>query len=403
MNTMRLIRHSVRAVGRYKMRSAFIMLGSLVGVAALTLVITVGGGVERKVLKTVKQLFGESSIIIIGRGSQLLGGPRADAARFTIDDAAAVAKEVPGIEAWDPQQSMGRGAIRRGSASTTSRVLGESERWSQVWERQVQRGDNIDAAAVTGATRVAVIGTTVARELFGDEDPIGGDILIGSVSFRVIGILERFGTDLHGMDRDNEIVVPISTLQRRLMNVDTISVARLLMADPSRNEETVKQVREALRAQHKLVEGQRDDFTIMTAVEVQQMVATIQRVLYLYLPLAAGVAILVAGIVTATLMLASVNQRVGEIGLRRAVGARPEDIRLQFLVETAITTLSGGILGVAVGLFGATGASAHMRLGAIFSWKAILLGLLVSGVTGLLAGVMPARRAARLPPADALR
>jgi putative ABC transport system permease protein len=133
------------------------------------------------------------------------------------------------------------------------------------------------------------------------------------------------------------------------------------------------------------------------------MVATIQSVLFLYLPLGAGVALLVAGIVTATLMLASVNQRVGEIGLRRAVGARPEDIRLQFLVETAITTLGGGLAGVMVGIIGAHIASGHLKLGAMFSWKAILLGLLVSGVTGLLAGVLPARRAARLPPADALR
>jgi putative ABC transport system permease protein len=402
MSTMRLVRHSMRAVGRYKLRSGFIMLGTLVGVAALTLVITVGGGVERKVLKTVKQLFGESSIIVVGRGSQLLGGPRAGAARFTIDDVAAVVKEVPSIEDWDPQQSSSF-SIRHGDAATTARVIGGSERWSQVWERQVSGGDNFDIAAVNGSTRVAVIGSTVARHLFGDDDPIGGEMLIGSVSFRVIGVLERFGTDLHGMDRDNEIVVPISTIQRRVMNVDTISVARLLVKDASRNEETAEQVRSALRARHALAEGQPDDFSIMTAVEVQKMVATIERVLFLYLPLAAGLALLVAGIVTATLMLASVNQRVGEIGLRRAVGARPEDIRLQFLVESAMTTLGGGMFGIIVGIFGAHAASVHMKLDAPFSWKAILLGLLVSGATGLLAGVLPARRAARLPPADALR
>jgi putative ABC transport system permease protein len=244
----------------------------------------------------------------------------------------------------------------------------------------------------------------VARELFGDDDPIGGDILIGPVSFRVIGLLERFGTDLHGMDRDNEIVVPISTLMRRVMNVDTISVAKLIVKDAARSEETGREIQHALRARHRLAEGQPDDFTIMTSVEIQKMVSTIQRVLFLYLPLVAGVAILVAGIVAATLMLASVNQRVGEIGLRRAVGARPSDIRLQFLVETAMTTLVGGVAGIALGFFGAHIASGHLKFGAVAGFgKAILLGLLVSGVTGFLAGVVPARRAARLPPADALR
>ncbi len=402
MNTMRLVRHSMRALTRYKMRSGFIMLGTLVGVAALTLVITVGGGVERKVLKTVRQLFGESSIVVIGRGSQLLGGPRAGAARFTIDDIAAVAKDVSDIEAWDPQQSMSA-SVRRADAATTARVLGASERWGQVWERQVSRGDDFDAAAVNGSARVAVIGETVAHELFAHEDPIGSEIMIGSVAFRVSGMLEHFGTDLHGMDRDNEIVVPISTLQRRVMNVDTISLAKLIVKDASRGEETASNIRRVLRARHALAEGQPDDFHMITAVEVQKMVATIQRVLFLYLPIVAGVAILVAGIVAATLMLASVNQRVGEIGLRRAVGARPEDIRLQFLVETAVTTLGGGVIGIALGVFAAQIASTHLKLGAIFSWNAILLGLLVSIVTGLLAGVFPARRAARLPPAEALR
>jgi putative ABC transport system permease protein len=216
-------------------------------------------------------------------------------------------------------------------------------------------------------------------------------------------VLERFGTDLHGMDRDNEIVVPISTMMRRVMNVDTIAAAKLIVKDAARGEETAREIRRVLRARHALAEGQPDDFSILTSVEVRQMVSMVQRVLFLYLPLVAGVALLVAGIVAATLMLASVNQRVGEIGLRRAVGARPEDIRLQFLVETAMTTLVGGIAGMALGFVGAHIAAGHLKLGAMSFGKAILLGLLVSTVTGFLAGVVPARRAARLPPADALR
>lgn len=402
MNTLRLIRHSIRAVARYKLRSGFIMLGTLVGVASLSLVLAVGDGVERKVLKTVKQLFGESSIVVIGRGSQLFGGPRADAARFTIDDMSAVAKDVPEIESWDPQQATSA-SIRHGEFSTNARVFGASERWEQVWERHVRQGDDFDAAAVASSTRVALIGETVARRLFAEDDPIGADIMIGPVAFRVIGILERFGTDLHGMDRDNEIIVPISTLQRRVMNIDTIGVAKVLVRDSSRVDAVAGAIKESLRARHGLAAGQADDFQIMTAIEIRKMVVTMQRILFLYLPLVAAVAILVTVMVSSALMLASVNQRTGEIGLRRAVGARPEDIRLQFLVETAVTALGGGMAGIAVAWLGTLAAQMHLKLDARLSWKALLLGLFVSIASGLAAGVLPARRAARLPPVDALR
>jgi putative ABC transport system permease protein len=405
MSTIRLIRHSIRAVGRYKLRSGFIMLGSFVGVAALTLVIIVGEGVERRVLRTVNQLFGGSSMIVMAGGTHLMGGPRADAARMTIDDITAVAKDVPEIESWDPQQAMSNASIRHADTTITSRVLGASERWDRVWERSVSRGENFDAAAVATSARVALIGETVARKLFGDDDPIDADVQIGNVQFKVIGILERFGTDLHGMDRDNEIVVPISTIMRRLMNVDTISAAKLLVRDPARSEETSRAITRALRARHALAESQPDDFHIITAVEVQKMVTFIERILFLYLPIVAGVAMIVAGIVAASVMLVSVNQRVGEIGLRRAVGARAEDVRLQFLVETAITMLGGGVAGILFGVAAALFAKMHLRITEIelLSWKAAVLGIVVSIVTGLIAGVAPARRAARLAPTDALR
>ncbi len=405
-NTFRLIRDSIRAMSRYKLRSGFIMLGSFIGIAALTLVITVGEGVQRKVLNTVHQLFGSSSVIVVAGGSNLMGGPRADAARLTIDDINAVVKEVPEIEVWDPQQAISGASVRHADATATVRVLGESERWERVWSRTVSRGEDFDASAIATSARVALIGETAAHRLFGDDDPIDSEIQVRGVQFKVIGILERFGTDLHGMDRDNEIVVPITTLQRRVMNVDTIGAAKFLVRDPSHSEDTANEIARVLRARHSLTEGKPNDFHMVTSVEVQKMVSLIERILFLYLPLVAGIAMLVAAIVAASLMLASVNQRIGEIGLRRAVGARAEDIRLQFLTETAVTMLGGGIGGMLFGIFVVVMAKLHMRGVSeleIFSWKAAILVFTVSIVTGLIAGVIPARRAARLPPTDALR
>ena len=400
--TTRLIAHSVGVMARYRLRSATVMLGSLVGVTALTLVVSLGQGMEAKVLKTVGPMLGDSSILIVSGGSRIMGSPRAGASRLTIDELTALATELGDIDSWDPQQEVSS-VVRYRETTATVRVLGQSERGERVWARTVTRGQYFDAAAVSTSARVAVIGDTVARNLFGDSEPLDAEIRIGAVPFRVIGVLEPFGNDMHGMDRDDEIVVPISTLMRRLTNVDTVSAARLVVNDPGREEEIASEIGRILRARHALASDEPDDFRIVTTVEVRDTVAFIRRVLRLYVPLAAAVVLLVAGIVAATLMLSSVNERVGEIGLRRAIGARPEDIRLQFATETAVSVLTGGLGGLLLGYVAARFAATRLQLGVAFSWKAVLIGLVGSAIAGLLAGVLPARRAARLQPADALR
>jgi len=402
MKSVRIVMHSLRTMGRYKLRTGFMMLGSLIGVAALTFVISVGQAAERKMLNTVGQAFGDSSIMILDGGGRMMGGPRGVGARLKVDDIEVVAKEVPGIQSWDPQQGLTTTA-RHGDASDSVQVLGESERCERVWNRGTSRGDFFDAIAVTGSTRVAIIGETVARQLFGNDDPVGADIQIGSVPFRVIGILEPWGTDPHGMDRDNEIVVPISTLMRRLTNVDTISAAKLLVSDPAQADEMGMEIQRILRQRHALSAGQPDDFTIVTATQVRRMMGQVQRVMFLYLPLVAAISLVAGGIVSASLMIVSVNERVGEIGLRQAVGALRDDIRLQFILETAATTVIGGLLGIAVGFGVAQMGASRMHLGTVNPWLAALLGLGASTLVGLMAGVLPALRAARLHPAEALR
>jgi putative ABC transport system permease protein len=402
MKTIRLASHCLRMMSRYKLRTSFMMLGSLIGIAALTFVISVGQAAERKTLQMVSQMFGDSGIVIQVSGGETAGGPRAAATRLKIDDIAALAREVPGVEAWDPMQKLTT-SIRHGDSADNASVLGESERWQQVWNRTASRGDLFDETAVTGSTRVAIIGQTVAKTLFGNDDPIGADIQIGSVPFKVIGILEPWGTNPHGMDRDNEVVVPISTLMRRLTNVDTVSGAKLLVNDPARAEDMKVQMRRILRERHGLSAGQPDAFTIITPAQSRRMVAQVQRVLFFYLPLVAAIALLVGGIVSATLMLASVNERVTEIGLRRAMGARSGDIRLQFLLETTITILLGGLAGIAIGYVVALFGASRLHLGSVNPLLAALLGIGASSLVGLIAGVLPALRAARLRPAEALR
>ncbi len=403
MNTSRLLGSSFRSIRRHKLRSAFMMMGSLVGVAALTFVLTIGAAAERKILATVRQLFGASSIVVTGGGGFFMGGPRGEAARLTLEDAAALGQALPEIEAWDPMQVVPAVQVRRGDATRTVRLLGESERSQRVWDRGVARGEYFDAVAVTASARVALVGETAAHALFGNEDPIDGEILIGSVPFRVTGVLEVLGTDVHGMDRDNEIVIPISTAMRRVMNVDTIRAVKLLVRDPRRVEETAQEVKRVLRERHGLAEGQPSDFTLLTSPAVERSVGKVQRVLFLYLPLVAAISLLAGTAVAATLMLSSVNERVGEIGLRRAVGARPRDVRRQFLAETAATAVGGAALGAALGSGLAVFLAGRMNFSVGVSPLAVALGLVLAALTGLLAGVLPARRAARLEPAVALR
>jgi len=403
MSAVRVIHHSVRTMARFKLRTGFMMLGSIVGVAALTFVVSAGQAAQRKTIETVSRMFGDSAILIVDGGGHLMGGPRGQGTRLKIDDIDAIAKELPNVESWDPQQGLPGGSVRHGDATEQVRVTGESERSEHVWGRRASRGEYFDAAAVKTADRVAVIGETVVRKLFGDEDPLGAEILIGSVPFRVVGVLEPWGTDPHGMDRDNEVIVPISTLMRRVTNVDTIASAKLLIRDAGAAEQTRDEIRRILRERHALATNEPDDFTIVTPDDVHRMVDQIRKVLFLYLPMVAGVALLVGGLVSAILMLVSVNARTAEIGLRRAVGAGIGDIRLQFLVESAATTITGGVLGVGLGYAGARVAAAHMHLGEVELLSAVLLGLAASTVVGLLAGTIPAMRAARLHPVDALR
>lgn len=402
MTTSRLISQGVRSMRRYKLRTAFMMLGSLVGVAAISFVMSVGQSAKITMLRTVRQMIGDQSLIVVGRGSRMMGGAHAGAARLTIDDIAAVASAVPEVEAWDPSAEL-RTSVRVGDASTTARVIGASERFERVWGRGVSAGETFDASGVASSARVALIGETVARELFGSQDPLGSELLIGGVPVKVIGLLERYGIDLHGMDRDNEIVVPISTLMRRLANMDAISTAKLIVRDASTQDATERDVRRVLRERHGLSVDQQNDFSIISSIEVQQMMNTVQRALLVYMPLAGGIVLLVGGVVAATLMLGAVNERTGEIGVRRAVGAQPRDIRDQFLLETTLIIVAGASIGVVLGYFGAQWAGSRMRLDVGFSWLAVVVGLLAAALTGLAAGVAPARRAARLHPAEALR
>lgn len=403
MTSRRLLQPALRTLARHPLRSALLMLGTLVGVAALILVVSLGRVVEGRVLETLRRSFSPDSIVVTSGTPILVGGPRNDAARLTLDDAEAIAAALPAVETWDPVVSLEDVQVRRGDAVATARVVGSSERAPRVWGRGAAEGEYFDAAAVSASARVAVLGVSTARALFGGEDPVGAEIQVGSVPLRVIGVLEPGGTDAHGNDRDAELSVPISTAMRRLSNADQLRGVRLLVRDAGQVEATAGEVRAVLRERHGLAGDRPDDFTVVTPVWVRKMVARMQSVFLVFLPLVAAVALLAGAAVAASVSLLSVNERTGEFGVRRAFGARPRDIARQLLMETAVTSALGGLLGAALGVGATLALARHLHLPGGVSWAAVALALLLSAASGLAAGVLPARRAARMQVVEALR
>ena len=403
MKKSRILKTSFKTMERNKLRTFFMMIGIIVGILALTLILSLGSGSEKKMMDNVKRMF-SSDNVLIGAGGGMMMGPRGGSTTtLTLLDIETLQREIQNIVMWDPMQMDFGKEVRYKDKSTELVILGHSPNAETLWNRSVISGSFFTEADMKQSARVALIGQTAAAELFGDSDPMGEQIRIGTIPFRIIGVLEQMGIDPHGMDKDNEIYVPITTIMRRLMNVDYIMSAKIQLNDMGKIDETVEQITELLRERHHLTGSEPNDFYLLTPVQVQEMVSGMNSVFKVFLPLIAGLSLLVGGIVISVLMLMSVNERIAEIGLRKAVGARARDILGQFLVESAVVTVVGGLIGLLLGFVSMLAMTAIMDLPAVFSWPALGIGLAASVGIGLCAGIIPARRAADLDPVEALR
>ena len=381
------------------------MLGTFVGVFALTLVVAIGQGTRDSVLGNIERMFAGSSILLSAGGGGMMGGPRGEGPTTTLvmEDLEEIQATVPGIRVYDPMVIAGSREVVYQGKSSNVRVLGHSERHEEVWDRGVSRGSFFGAAEVQSSARVALVGETLVREVFQGADPIGLQLRVGTIPFEVIGVLDSMGIDPHGWDRDNEVIIPVTTMMRRVMNVDYVQSAKLLAEAGTDLEATASAIGELLRERHALAGDLPDDFSMITPVQVREMVGSMNRIFTLFLPLLAGVSLLIGGMVVANLMLMGVNERRAEIGLRKAVGARARDVWVQFLLESSLVTVAGGLLALAVAAVALGVISRFMEIPSIMPWEAALLGLGAAVVVGLLAGVAPARRASSLDPVTTLR
>ena len=402
MRTWRLLKQSMIALGRNKTRSFLVMLGVVVGISALTVVVSMAKSANRKVMQRVNN-FGPTAIMLFAGGGKNLPGPDPTVATLTLDDAKAVETQVRGVKSICPQvmRPMVPASYRDRSYEVT--VIGAGTAWQDAWDWYVSSGDFYDEQDYAGMARVAVIGQTVVRELFQGASPIGETIRIANANFKVKGVLPAKGTSPMGTDMDERVIIPLTTAMRRTFNVSTFTMVRVRVSAVGDVQRVASEIRALIRERHNIRPPDLDDFRVVTPdiiAGLSQMVAgTLNRVL-----LAVTILSLVAGgIVLMNLMLLSVTERRHESGLRRALGGKRRDVLLQFLFESVALTSSGGIGGLVLGI------AASLLVGRLtaktteISWEPVALAFGLSLLVGLVFGLLPARRAAGLHPVEALR
>ncbi len=405
MRTRRIIINALKNLAKYKLRSFLMMSGIIIGILALTMVISIGLGAKNLVMERVKK-FGLESLMINANAASMMGkqaSPGHEITTLTLADAEYLGREVRSISDIAPFNRRGNVNINYFDKSTTAALFGVTPSWAYVWDWDVTDGEFITDEDMTSLNRVCLIGPTVRKELFGDNNPIGEQIQAGNVQFIIKGILASKGTSPGGGDMDNRVMIPLSTFMRRVANVDYLAGIKVLLNSNSDISKTRDEIISVLRERHKLADGIPDDFTVISPDEVTEVAERISGTFNLFLVLLAGISLITGGIVVANIMFISVNERKKEIGLRKAIGANIKDIMNQFLFESSAVTLMGGLIGIILGAVGAKVLNIVFQMPISISWTSILIGVISSTIVGIIAGVQPARRAAGLQPVDALR
>jgi len=402
-------RIALRALAANTLRSVLTMLGIIIGVAAVITMIAVGRGATQRVQEQMKGLGSNIMLVLPGGVSQ--AGVRLGAQtrqRLTEEDALAIALEIPEVQVAAPT-SRTSGQLVYGNTNWGTSIIGVNNDYLEARDWPLASGRLFDAAELAGSAKVAWIGATVARELFGEQDPVEQMIRVRNIPMTVVGVLSAKGQNSMGQDQDDAIMIPLSTLRNRIWGGDAtsrlkrvggISVKVLEGRDMKAVEEAI---RDLLRQRFKVQPGGEDPFQVRNLTEILQAQEESSRIMTLLLAAVAGISLVIGGIGIMNIMLVSVTERTREIGLRMAVGARARDILAQFLIEAVTLSLIGGALGVLLGA-AATWAMGHFAGWQVtLSFSSVALAVGFAGCVGVFFGYYPAWRASRLLPIQALR
>jgi putative ABC transport system permease protein len=399
MNTFRL---ALRALARNKMRSALTMLGIIIGVGAVIAVVSIGQGAQYIVQQGIQAM--GTNAVFISAGSNRAGGVRqgyGGVRTLTVDDMNAILQEIPLIKQAAPALSS-RQQVVYGNQNWNTSITGTTPNYFDIRTWPVQAGSAFSDEEVDLAANVCVLGTTVERILFVDENPIGKTIRIGNLPFRVDGVLESKGQNVTGQDQDDVIFAPYTTVQRKISGITWLQFIAASAVSQEASVAAVSPITSLLRERHRIRNGD-DDFLIRTQADIADLQNQTQSTMTYLLGGIASVSLLVGGIGIMNIMLVSVTERTREIGVRMAVGATEDDVRRQFLVEAVTLSMMGGFIGIIFGLIGSALISNLLSWPTLISGKAIIAAVIFSAAVGIFFGYYPAHKAAQLDPIEALR
>ena len=396
LNTLWL---SLRSIRRNLLRSFLTILGIVIGVSAVITMVTLGNGATLAVQNQISSL---GTNLLQVRPGQRMGPGSGGAPAFKDVDADAIAQQIGGIQAVAPEGRTGSTVVAGGRNWTTS-IIGSTNAWLETGNWQVRSGRAFSPEEVRAGSAVCLVGSTLQRELFGGQDPVGQQLRVKAFSCEIVGVLGSKGQGAFGNDQDDVVLLPLATLQRRVTGSTRVQTLLVSMQDGSDAARVTASLRQLLRERRKLAEADEDNFNILDTKQLADTLSGTTKVMTTLLGAVAAVSLLVGGIGIMNIMLVSVTERTREIGLRLAIGALEREVLLQFLIEAVVLAALGGLIGIVL----ATGASLvlaqAMQVPYVFSPGVNLLSFLFSAGIGVLFGYFPARRAARMDPIEALR
>jgi len=396
-------RIALRALARNKLRAFLTMLGIIIGVGAVIAMVAIGEGAKATIRAQIASL--GTNVLIVLPGSNVQGGVRfgSGAVRTLVDDdAKAIARELPSVSFASPLVRRQEQVIA-GNLNWGTLVQGVGPEIQQIRDWDVADGRFLHEGDVDSAAKVAVIGETVARQLFGYDTPTDAVIRIRNIPFRIVGVLARKGQSSQGADQDDTVMIPYTTMQKRLMRITWVHTILVKAVSAERVEEAEEQITTLLRQRHRIGPERDDDFNVRNLSDIAEAASTTARVMGILLGSVASISLLVGGIGIMNIMLVSVTERTREIGIRMAVGARSRDIMLQFLVEAVVMAATGGLIGILLGIGSSELLKKWAQWPTLIDPAIVAVAFLFSGAVGVFFGFYPAQKAANLDPIEALR
>ena len=397
------IKMALEGMASNKLRTFLTLLGIIIGVGAVIAMVGLGLGVKENIKSNISRL--GSNLLIITSGGRTASGARiaaGEGARLTWDDALAIEKQVDGIAGITASVSSSYQLVV-GNQNWTSRVEGTTPANFTIQNYELNEGRFFSERDLASRNRVAIIGKTVADNLFPDGDPVGQMLRINKAPFQIIGLLKSKGQSGMGMDQDDIVFIPLTTAQNRMMGITHVQRITVQAENENVINDVQAETEQVLRTRHKIKDGDYDDFTVGNMAAIMETMMETANSITLLLGCIAAISLLVGGIGIMNIMLVSVTERTREIGIRKALGATYDNILLQFLIEAMVIGIFGGFLGVVVGVAASFGISYFAGWNTVVSWWAIIVAVVFSVGIGLFFGIYPARKAALLDPIDALR